>query len=64
MSAKPQRLNEEPYMGKLFVRFREGPGSNLPGLLEDFGRFYKKLARRSPTRTIQPVVECGRQNAK
>jgi hypothetical protein len=34
MSAKPQRLNEEPYMGKLFVRFREGPGSNLPGLLE------------------------------
>jgi|SRR3989339_160796 len=33
MNTKPRRPNEEPYAGKLLVRFREGLGRQLPGLL-------------------------------
>ena len=44
MNAKLRRPNEEPYMGKPFVRFREGPGSNLPGLLEQQAQEAIKLA--------------------
>jgi len=34
MKAKPPRPNEEPYAGKLLVRFREGLGRRLPSLLD------------------------------
>ena len=34
MKVKPLTPNEEPYVGKLLVRFREGPGGQLPGLLD------------------------------
>ena len=40
-ASKPRRPNEEPYMGKLFVRFREGLGRQLPSLL-DSGFNYMK----------------------
>jgi hypothetical protein len=35
MKSNPPRPNEEPYVGKLLVRFREGLGRQLPGLLEN-----------------------------
>jgi hypothetical protein len=35
MKSNPPRPNEEPYVGKLLVRFREGPGRQLPGLLDN-----------------------------
>ncbi|MBD3315383.1 MAG: hypothetical protein GF344_06320 [Chitinivibrionales bacterium] len=35
MSTVQQRPTEEPYLGKLVVRFREGPGRKLPGLLDE-----------------------------
>jgi hypothetical protein len=34
MNAEPRRPNEEPYVEKLLVRFREGRGSKLPRLLD------------------------------
>jgi len=39
MKANTPRPNEEPYAGKLLVRFREGPGRKLPGLLDKNGKF-------------------------
>ena len=34
MKTNSQRPNEEPYVGKLLVRFREGVGKKLPALLD------------------------------
>jgi hypothetical protein len=34
MNAEPRRPNEEPYVKKLLVRFREGRGRQLPRLLD------------------------------
>jgi len=36
MNVEIRRPTEEPYAGKLLVRFREGPGRRLPGLLDKF----------------------------
>jgi hypothetical protein len=35
MKASDRRPNEEPYAGKLLVRFREGLGRQLPSLLDN-----------------------------
>jgi len=43
MKAKPPRPNEEPYAGKLLVRFREGLGRRLPSLLDNIPDSHFKL---------------------
>ena len=35
MNVNLRRLNEEPYVGNLLVRFREGRGRQLPRLLDN-----------------------------
>jgi hypothetical protein len=43
MNAEPRRPNEEPYVEKLLVRFREGRGSKLPRLLDKVIDFCSKI---------------------
>jgi hypothetical protein len=61
MKAESRRLNEEPYVGKLLVRFREGPGRRLLGLLDEKIRnhFRKKSVKKSltPKRILNYIPE-------